>query len=200
MIKHKWLLSQIVILHLGISLFLLSCDQVKSSTKEPEATPVEEDTPLAGEEGRTTDMPDSIEKYLDQTINASDFVITYHIGDSFSGETDLILKGDGQYELWSTVTSGREHKTYSGQVDSDQVQDIARKMEEVELWKVSHLRSKPGEDDPEALIGIETGSGRWQVVLWVSEIEQSARFVEVQDKLLALVREVSDGEVLETGR
>lgn len=150
--------------------------------------------------GRTAAVRDGIEKYLDQAISASEFAVYYHIGDSFSGETEMLLNGDGQYQLWSTVTQGRQRKDYSGVVEPERVQEITRGMQDVRLWDVEHLRTKSGEDDPDAIMGIQTRSGRSEVVRWVSEISQSPAFSEVQDKLLLLIHEVSDGEVLESGR
>jgi hypothetical protein len=185
-LKRGWLLSLFVVLLLSaISLSCVSCAQSEEG---------------ATVNGRNTDMHDSIEEYLDQAISTSEFAIYYHIGDSFSGETDLLLKGDGQYELWSTVTQGRQRKEYTGQLVPERVREIAKTMQTVQLWEVKHVRAKPGEDDPDAIIGVQTGTARSEVVLWVSEISQSPAFSEVQDRLLSLIHDVSDGEVLESGR
>ncbi len=145
-------------------------------------------------------MQNSLQAYLDKQIPASDFAIHYHIGDDFSGETDFQLRGDGTYELWSTVTPGRQHRTYSGQVSLAQVEQLVQELLAAEVWQTKHVRDKPGEDDPEASITIEADGQTFQVVLWVSEIRDSPPFARSQQALLTLVHTVSGGEVLEGGQ
>jgi hypothetical protein len=145
-------------------------------------------------------MQSSLEGYLEKEIPGADFTLYYHIGDSFSGETDFRLGGDGSYALWSTVTEGRQRRDYTGQLATAQVEALVQDMLAAEIWKVKHVRSKPGEDDPLAIIGAKAGQQDFQVVLWVSEIRRVPSFVEVQDKILRLVHDISAGQVLETGK
>jgi hypothetical protein len=145
-------------------------------------------------------MEQALRAYLSEGATRPELTIHYHIGNSFSGETELRLRGDGAYELWSTVTQGRQRKTYSGTVEVSRVEELVRKFLEVELWNVRHLGQKRAHDDPEASIGIEINGERFAVALWVSEISQSPAFSQAQQELLSLARDVSAGEVLEQGR
>lgn len=151
-------------------------------------------------DGGRHNMQDILKAYLAREMAGSDITFYYHIGDSFSGESDFQLRGDGSYEVWSTVTKERQRKNYSGHLDLSQVEALAQAMIAVQIWEVKHIRSKPGEDDPQAIIGVKTGQQNFQVVLWVSEISKSPPFVEVQKHILDLVHEVSNGEVLEIGQ
>jgi hypothetical protein len=145
-------------------------------------------------------MEQALRSYLDQQSARAELVIEYQIGNSFSGETELTLRGDGAYELWSTVTQGRQRKNYSGVIEVSRVEELLRKILEVELWNVRHLDEKRRQDDPGASIAVEINGEKFKVVLWVSEISRSPSFSQVQEKLLSLVNELSSGEVLENGR
>ena len=139
-------------------------------------------------------------KYLDGTTNRSEFVIRYHIGDDFSTETQFDLRGDGAFDLWSTATHGRQRRTFSGQLDINQVQQVVTALQETRFWEVQHIKTHPGEDDPEASIAVTAGGDSFQVTLWVSEIRHSPIFNKAQQLLLALVHEISGGQVLENGQ
>jgi len=145
-------------------------------------------------------MEACLKAFLEKKIPGNDFVINYHIGNSFSGETYFRLVGDGNYELWSTVTEGRQKKTYSGQIKVEQVQQIVESFLDAEVWKAKHFHKKPSHDDPETSIIIGCGSQEFQVALWVSEIRESPQFAKAQQSLLTLVHILSAGEILETGQ
>src|SRR4051794_10706665 len=129
-------------------------------------------------------MDESLKAYLDGKLPPAHFAIRYQIGDDFSGQTDLRLRGDGEYKLDSTVTEGRQRKTYDGQVPADRVIVVARELQSARVWEVSHVHPRPGEDDPEAIIAVEAADKRAQVVLWVSEIGECPPFAQVQAALL----------------
>lgn len=145
-------------------------------------------------------MREGLQSYLAHTMPRSALSIYYHIGDAFSGETELRLRGDGTYEAWSSVTQGRQRRTYSGVVEVSQVEQLVRKLLEVEIWNVTDVFDKPGEDDPQAVIAVEINSQRFETVLWVSEIRHCPPFEQAQQALLFFLRGVSSGEILEIGR
>lgn len=145
-------------------------------------------------------MKNCLREYFEKGTEVSDFVIHYHIGNSFSGETEFRLQGGGNYELSSTVTKGRQRKTYTGQVEVEQVKQVVKELLDAEVWKVKHFRDKPGDDDPEASIEIEASGQKFKVVLWVSEIRKSPQFAKAQQELLTLTHTLSAGEILETGQ
>ena len=145
-------------------------------------------------------MPKSLKAYLSKKISASDFVIHYYIAGGFSGATDFRLRGDGSYELCSNVTQGHQKKSYSGQLATLKVEQIAQKMLETRVWRVDHLYPTPALDDAGARIVVESASQKSEVVLWISEIRERPPFAAVQKQLLSLVHEVSAGEILENGR
>ena len=140
-----------------------------------------------------SDLPGLVEGTLDG-------VLSYEIGDEFRGATELRLGSDGTYELSSTRTAGRQKLTFEGRVDPERVRAVAAAWREAQLWEVEHQRSKPGEDDPEAILALETGGRRSEVVLWVSEVPSSDAFQRAREPLLELIQELSDGEILEYGR
>ena len=129
-----------------------------------------------------------------------DGVLSYEVGDEFRGATELRLGADGAYELRSTRTAGRRALTFEGRVDPERVRAVAAVWREVRLWEVAHQRSKPGEDDPEAVLALRTGPRRSAVVLWVSEVPSSEAFQRAREPLLDLIQELSDGQILEFGR
>jgi hypothetical protein len=129
-----------------------------------------------------------------------DAVLSYAVGDEFRGATELRLGSDGAYELSSTRTADRQRLTFEGRIDPERVRAVAAAWRGARLWEVEHLRSKPGEDDPEAILALETGGRRSAVVLWVSEVRTSEPFQRAREPLLELIQELSDGEILEHGR
>ena len=145
-------------------------------------------------------MENILTDYLRGQLFPTDLTINYHIGNAFSGETDLRLRGDGIYELWSTVTQDRQHRRYSGQLNVADVHELVQTIQSVRLWEVQHIFMEGGRDNPEARIVVTANEESFTVVLWVMEIEDVPAFDEVQEKILTLVRRVSDGEVLEVGR
>jgi hypothetical protein len=155
---------------------------------------------IINQPGGSVDMQSTLERYLNGEMNPPDLTITYTIGDAFSGETYLRLSGDGRYEVWSTAVQGRQRKEYAGQLEKSEVETLVQLMLDNQLWTVSHVRSKPGEDDPLSVIQVSENGRSSQVELWVSEIRQVPAFDNVQEGLLAIVKRVSDGEVLEAGR
>lgn len=129
-----------------------------------------------------------------------DGVLSYAVGDEFRGATELRLATDGAYELRSTRTAGRQELTFDGRIEPERVQAIAAAWRDARLWDVRHLRSKPGDDDPEAILALEAGDTRSEAVLWVSEVPSSEPFRRAREPLLELIQELSDGQVLEYGR
>lgn len=150
-------------------------------------------------------MRNSLKAYLLKEIPPTDFMIHYHIGGGLMGETDLRLRGDGAYELWTTATPRRKRKNYSGQVKVYQVELVVKNMLAVKLWQVRHLYAIPALDDPEAIISVEAGEQKNQVLLWVSEIRESPPFFSMREQLEALIDDLSRGrgrrdEVVQNGR
>lgn len=145
-------------------------------------------------------MQDALRAYVEKRPPGSDFLIRYHIGNTFSGETDFRLRGDGAYALWSTVTEGRRKRTYAGQIEEARVERLAALFLESRIWEARHLRQTPAMDDPRATIGVESGGQASEVALWASEIPDSPPFAEAQRELLALIHDLSTGEILEGGR
>lgn len=143
-------------------------------------------------------MKQQLQAYLKGDL--SDLKIYYHIGNAFAGETEFNLSGDGSYELWSTVTNNRQRREYSGQVKRADVQALVLTMLDVEFWDVTHVSSERGLDNPEVRVEVTAGGKSFPVVLWATEIDDVPAFDTVQEEILALVRQVSDGEVLEVGR
>lgn len=140
-----------------------------------------------------------LQSYLQNQVSGAAFTIHYHIGSEFSGETDLVLRGDGAYELWSTATADRARRVYSGSLDVAEVRQIVQLMLDERLWEVRHIRAKPGDDDPETLIAVEAEQQRFETVLWISEVRHVPAFVRVQAALLDLISAVSRGEIRESG-
>jgi hypothetical protein len=145
-------------------------------------------------------MERSLDAYLAREVPPAEFAVHYRIGDEFSGETEFRLWGDGRYDLRSTVTPGRATRTFAGQAEAAEVEELVRALKEARIWEATHVRTKPGEDDPEASIAVEGAGQEERVALWVSEIRESPPFARAQQALLALIRRLSGGEVLEGGQ
>ncbi len=138
--------------------------------------------------------------YLDGTIAPADLVVCYRIGDAFSGETGLDLRGDGTYDAFSTATAGRQRRTYRGQLSVDDARALVRALCDARVWEARHVRSKPREDDPLASLSVTADGADAAVELWVSEIDRVPPFAAAQDAVLDVIRRISGGEVLESGR
>lgn len=145
-------------------------------------------------------MEDLINGYLDGSVAPAQFLVRYRIGDSFSGETGLDLRGDGTYDAFSTATAGRQRRSYSGRLPTDQVRAVVRALRDAKVWEARHVRNKPREDDPPASLSVAADGRDAEITLWVSEIGRVPPFAAAQDAVLDVVREVSGGEVLESGR
>lgn len=145
-------------------------------------------------------MQETLEAYLSAESPDGSLALHYRIGDAFSGLTDFRLSGDGRYELTSSVTQGRKRKQYTGGAGAAAFQALARAILDERLWEVAHVRQRPGEDDPPAIVEVETPEQMFTVKLWVSEIRLCPAFGRVQTRILDLVRTLSSGEVLESGR
>jgi hypothetical protein len=139
----------------------------------------------------------ALDGYLD---DGGELELDYAIGDTFSGRTELRLSGDGAYRASSTATAGREPLEFTGSVDAGRVRDVVAALVDARVWEAGHVRSKPGEDDPEATIAARSPQGAGEVTLWVSEIRRVPPFAAGQEALLGFVRAVSDGRILEAGR
>jgi hypothetical protein len=129
-----------------------------------------------------------------------DGVISYEVGDEFRGATAIRLGTDGAYDLRSTRTAGRRELSFEGEIDPERVRAVAAAWREARLWEVRHVRSKPGDDDPEAILALDAGGCRSEVVLWISEVPSSEPFQRAGVPLLDLIQELSDGQILEYGR
>ncbi|MGB0385896.1 MAG: hypothetical protein ACPGWR_13840 [Ardenticatenaceae bacterium] len=145
-------------------------------------------------------MPNNLRAYLKKQVDDRDFTIHYYMGGGLGGETSFYLFGDGRYELWSTVTRGHQRKIYSGQVPLSQVEQVVQEMLSVKIWRVRHDPSSRWLDDPRAMVSLKARGQKSIVMLWVSEIRESPPFIAVQRPMLALIRHISKGEVLENGR
>jgi hypothetical protein len=132
--------------------------------------------------------------------STGDGVLSYAVGDEFRGATRFTLAADGAYLLRSTRTADRAELTFEGRIDPGRVRAVAAEWREARVWEVRHLRAKPGDDDPPAVLALDAGGHRSEVVLWVSEVPSSEAFQRARAPLLDLVRELSDGRVLEYGR
>jgi hypothetical protein len=126
--------------------------------------------------------------------------LTYDIGSEFYGETHARLGGDGSYRLWSTVTQDRTRLDYEGLCDPDEVVAVVAAMQRHAVWQVSHVRPLQGEDDALVRIAVKDERGSDQVELWISEVGDVPEFERAQEPLLALIRTLSGGAILETGR
>lgn len=145
-------------------------------------------------------MQEMLQDYLSAGAPAEGLALHYRIGDDFSGETDFRLHSDGRYELTSSATQGRKRKQYVGGAGAGAFQTLASAMLKERLWEVTHPRPHPGEDDPPAIIEVETPEQTFAVTLWVSEIRLCPAFGRVQTRILDLIHTLSSGEVLESGR
>lgn len=145
-------------------------------------------------------MENIMTAYLNGQLLPTDLEVHYHVGSTFSGETDFSLRGDGTYKLWSTATQDRQLRKYAGHLNIINIHELVRLMLTVKLWEVKHTSTERGLDNPESRITITSGKESFPVVLWVSEIDEVPAFDEVQEKILVLVRQVSDNKVLEVGR
>ena len=124
--------------------------------------------------------------------------LDYGIGDAFSGRTEVELHGDGAYRAMTTGTPDRQPIEFTG--STDRVRDIVAALADVRVWEAAHVRERPREDDPEAVIAARSDAGDGEVRLWISEIPDVPQFAAAQAALLAFARDVSDGGINAPGR
>jgi hypothetical protein len=148
--------------------------------------------------GGSTDLRVIVTDWLNRDDTAG-YWLGYHVGSEFYGETDARFQADGRYELWSTVTEGRQRREFSGQCGPEDIRELVSLVAREELWAVHHVR--PTQTDDDALARLEAGDGirHGASELWVSEVESVPSFARVQDAVLELVRRLSAGSILETG-
>jgi hypothetical protein len=130
---------------------------------------------------------------------APDVGVTYHIGDAFNGETRLEVRGDGGFELSSTVTAGRQALDWDGELAAERVTGLVGVLIDAEVWEARPFR-KAGDDDPLATITVAGPAGSHGVGVPASQTHAVAPFAASQAAFLELARELSEGAVLEVGR
>jgi len=145
-------------------------------------------------------MQASIEGFLDGSAPDGDFALEYHIGNSFSGETRLRLRGTGDYEAFSTVTEGRRQLDFQGRLERARVERLVAALRDARVWEARPADRERMLDDPLAAIVVSRGGEEDRVALPASHISAVAPFAAAQAAILELVREVSGGAVLEAGR
>jgi hypothetical protein len=138
--------------------------------------------------------------YLDGAIAPADFVLRYRIGDAFTGETALELHGDGDYDAFSTATADGQRLTYEGELPEDDVRTLIAALVDAKVWEARHVTRMRPKGAPPAIFSVTAGGRAADVKLWVSEIADVPQFAAAQDAVLALIRRISDAEVLEPGR
>lgn len=125
--------------------------------------------------------------------------LLYAVGDSRTGRTRLELAGRGGFTLESDVTSDRAPRRYSGTIPPERIRALLMRLAGFGLDEVEHVRKRaPGE--PESRIELTIDGESAAASLWVSEVANVPPFHQATDELLALIRELSDGAVLEPGR
>jgi hypothetical protein len=130
---------------------------------------------------------------------APDVSVTYHIGDAFNGETRLEVRGDGGFELSSTVTAGRQPLDWDGVLPAPRVGALARALIDARVWEAQPFR-KAGDDDPLATITVAGTAEPHSVGVPASQTHAVEQFATSQAAMLELARELSGGAVLEEGR
>lgn len=137
-------------------------------------------------------MRERLEGYLDGSIPAREVTLHYRVGSSFTGRTELFLRGDGHYELTSDVTEGRAERSFSGETEG--ARDVARAWVEQAVWSFEPDGEKRM-DDPPCILGVDGE----QMVLRLHQAREHAGYQAAQAPVLELIRSVSGGEVLESG-
>jgi hypothetical protein len=143
---------------------------------------------------------DLLNGFLDETIAPADFVLRYRIGSVMTDETALELRGDGHYEAESTATAGGRRLTYTGELPDEEVRALISALVDARVWEAEHVIRRQPKGDVPAVIAVSTGEAEAEVTVWASEIADVPQFAAAQAAVLAVVRRVSDGEVLEPGR
>ena len=143
---------------------------------------------------------DVLDGFLDGTIAPGDFVLRYRIGSAMKDETELELRGDGGYEAESTATAGGRRLTYAGELPVEDVRALVTALVDARVWEAQHVIRRQPKGDVPAVIAVSGGGAEEAVTLWASEIADVPQFDAAQAAVLAVIRRVSDGEVLEPGR
>jgi hypothetical protein len=145
-------------------------------------------------------VQDLLNGFLEGTIAPADFVLRYRIGSAMKDETAFELHGDGRYSAESTATAGGRRLTYAGELGADEVQSLVGALVDARVWETEHVIRRQPKGDVPAVIAVSAGGAEAEVTLWASEIADVPQFDVAQSAVLAVVRRVSDGEVLEPGR
>ena len=145
-------------------------------------------------------MQDLLTGYLDGAIAPADFVLRYRIGSATTDETALELSGDGRYDAFSTATAGGRRLAYSGEISAADARAVIAALADARVWEARHVERHQPKGDAPARLSVAAGGRVAEVELWTSEIADVPQFAAAQDAVLALIRRVSAGAVLEPGR
>jgi hypothetical protein len=145
-------------------------------------------------------MRDVLDGFLDGTVAPGDFVLRYRIGSVMTDETALELHGDGRYEAESTATAGGRRLAYRGELPHEEVRALVTALADARVWEAQHVVRRQPKGDVPAVIAVSAGGAESDVTLWASEIQDVPQFDAAQAAVLAVLRRVSNGEVLEPGR
>lgn len=131
-------------------------------------------------------MREKLEALVPQTT------LHYRVGSSFTGRTELFLRGDGGYRLVSDVTEGRVERTYEG--EGEDAQAVARAWTLARVWEFVPDGEKRM-DDPPCILGVDGD----EIVLRMHQAREHEGFRAAQAPVIELIRRVSGGEVRESG-
>jgi len=145
-------------------------------------------------------VQDLLTGFLDGTIAPGDFVLRYRIGGAMSDVTALELHGDGRYEAESTATAGGRRLTYGGELPAAEVRALVAALVQARVWDSEHVVRRQPKGDVPAVIAAAAGDAEAEATLWASEIADVPQFEAAQAAVLAVIRRVSGGAVLEPGR
>ncbi len=155
---------------------------------------------LMGCSQTTTPLERALRAYARGESSPASFAIDYKVGNGFVGFTELTVDGEGKGKVRSNVTAGRALFEESFTVGQARVTELAQAMIDQRLWTLEPQRAEGVPDEAQASIKITAGPDAFQTDFWLGEAKQTPAFLAIQDKILGLAREVSNGAILDRGQ
>jgi hypothetical protein len=124
-------------------------------------------------------------------------LIHYHVGNDFTGFTDLEILGNGDARLKSTVTRGLNLVWTGSSVDDTSLDHLLRTLISTKIWLIKGTRMEGLPDEPRIELELWFGKEKWSTGFWQFDIADNPAWGRIRKQVAAIVDDLSGGKVLQ---
>jgi hypothetical protein len=143
----------------------------------------------------------NVEKFLAAlragTLDGRRALVSYRVGNEFTGFTDLELRGDGEARVKSTVTKGLRLLWEADTVTGPALDRLLGALIRNKLWLIHGTRVDPLLDEPRVEIELRYDDERWLAGWWLFDIRTNKSWARIRDEFAVVVHDISGGAVIQ---